>query len=269
MDDFALNLGLLAVVGALTFGLTLLVRRRIRSGDIDPTPWGHTLSYVATAFGVVVGFSIIFLFGEFSDARSAVGDEATSIGTAYEEAALFPDAGPGIQHALLCYSRAVPEYDWPALEDKEGSPEVDAAFSDVVASLGQGDQPTTGALDSAAATNLVAQVGNISTARETRLVAAETQVPPLLWFLLLGGGLLVVAIIFVVTLPSGPRTQGMLVAFCAIFTTVMVLIVLGLSDPYGTSAGRVTPRLIEQTTATMEASASPSVAAPCEVRSGG
>lgn len=269
MGSLAANVGLLALAGGLAFVLSLVVRRRTRAVEIDATPWGHTLSYVATAYGVVVGFSIIFLFGEFADARQAVGDEATSIGTAYEEAALFPEAGPGIQRALLCYSRAVPTYDWPAMEQKGPAPEVDAAFADVVASLGQGDQPTSGALESAAATNLVVQVGSISTARETRLVAAETQVPPLLWFLLVGGGLLVVAMIFVVTLSSGPRTQGVLVGLCAVFTTVMVLIVLGLSRPYGDDAGQVTPQLIEETTATMEASASPDVAAPCDVRSGG
>ncbi len=269
MSRVLLNVLLLVAVGAVTFGLCHVARRLLRHEDVEPGPWGATLSYVATAYGVVVGFSILFLFGVYSDARQAVGDEATSIGTAYEEAALFPEAGPGIQRALICYSRAVPEYDWPALEDKEGAPEVDAAFADLVASLGEDDQPTAGALHSAAATNLVAQVGSISTARETRLVAAETHVPPLLWGLLVGGGLFVVGLIFVVTLQAGPTTQGVLVALSAVFTSVMFLIVVALSTPFASGGGRVTPALIEQTTASMEMMAPPSATAPCTVRTGG
>ena len=242
MARVLLNVGILLLVGAVAFVLCRLARRIVEEKEeVDPAPWAATLSYVATAYGVVVGFSILFLFGVYSDARQAVGDEATSIGTAYEEAALFPDAGPGIQRALICYSRAVPEHDWPALQDHEGSPEVDAAFSDLVASLGPGDQPTTGALQSAAATNLVSQVGAISTARETRLVAAETHVPPLLWGLLFGGGLFVVGMIFVVTLAAGPNTQAALVGLSAIFTAVMFLIVLALSTPFASGGGRVTP----------------------------
>ena len=46
---------------------------------------------------LVIGFSIVFLFGEFSTAKQAVGAEATSIGTAFEEVQLFPEAAPGVE----------------------------------------------------------------------------------------------------------------------------------------------------------------------------
>ena len=186
---------------------------------------------------MVVGFSILFLFGQFAAARSAVGDEATSIGTAFEEAKLFPGASEGIQGALICYSRSVSEYDWPSMrDDGVGASQVDQTFSDLVASLGQGDTATTGALNSAAATNMASQVGSISTARETRLVAAETSVPTMLW-LLLGAS--------------------------AIFTAVLILLVVSLSRPYSGGGGSVTPRLIEETTTFMESSAPQLAAQPC------
>jgi hypothetical protein len=256
MNHPLVNVALLLLVGAAVFGVSWAVRRRVdrRPGQVDPSPWSSTLSYVATAYGVVVGFSIIFLFGQFADARQAVGDEATSIGTAFEEAALFPASQAGIQEALICYARSVPEHDWPALQRGTSAPEVDLAFRQLVRSLGPDDEPATGALHAATATNLVSQVGSISTARETRLVAAETKVPPMLWVLLFGGGAFVVALIFVVTLPAGPRTQAGLVAMSAVFTTVMLLLVVALSTPFASGSGRVSPRLIEETTAAMEQS---------------
>ncbi|UYM03546.1 bestrophin-like domain [Solicola gregarius] len=257
------NMVLIVAVAAVIAVACVLVRRALGSTTIDHGSWAATLSYVATAYGVVVGFSIIFLFGQVADARGAVGDEATSIGTAYEQAELFPESKAGIQSALICYARAVPTYDWPAMIDHEPAPEVDAAFHDLVASVGRDDRQPVGALHSGTATNLVSQVGSISTARETRLVAAETQVPVLLWILLLGGGAFVITLIFVVTYPARPRTQAFLVSMATAFTVVMILIVAALSQPFGQGTGRVSPKLIEQTTAGMESTAPPGIAASC------
>lgn len=254
MTPFQKNLLLLAVTGLVVGGLAFVIRRRFPNVEhIQPAPWAATLSYVSTAFGVVVGFSILFLFGQFAAARSAVGDEATSIGTAFEEAEHFPDASDGVQGALICYARSVSEFDWPSMRTEGvGASEVDQTFSDLVASLGQGDQPTTGALNSATATNMVAQVGSISTARETRLVAAETSVPTMLWLLLFVGAGFVLALIFVVTLSATPGTQALLVGTSAVFTAVLILLVLGLSRPYSDGGGAVTPRLIDETATFME-----------------
>ena len=262
MTPFQTNLLYLLVAGLVVGGLGFAVRRVFpRVENVEAGPWAATLSYVSTAFGVVVGFSILFLFGQFAAARSAVGDEATSIGTAFEEAKLFPGASEGIQGALICYARSVSEYDWPSMrDDGVGAAQVDQTFSDLVASLGQGDTATTGALNSAAATNMASQVGSISTARETRLVAAETTVPTMLWLLLFVGAAFVGVLIFMVTLSATPATQSLLVGSSAIFTAVLILLVVSLSRPYSGGGGSVTPRLIEQTTTFMESSA-PQVAA--------
>ncbi|MCK0116313.1 DUF4239 domain-containing protein [Isoptericola sp. S6320L] len=254
---------ILLATAAVAFGLSLLTRRLVRGVAFDTGPWTATLSYVATAYGIVLGFSIVFLFGEFSAARNAIGDEATSIGTAFDEAQLFPDSQAAIQHSLICYARAVPEYDWPALQDGGSSPVVDAAYSDLFVTLGESTEPTGGTFQPATATNLLAQLGNISTARETRLVAAEIQTPPLLWVLLIFGGALILVLLFIVTLPARSVPQAVLVAVSAVFTLVMLLIVIALSTPFSPGAGRLSPTLIEQTTDSMEATAPDLAALPC------
>src|SRR5262245_21124865 len=175
MTNPVLDLVLLVVLGVVSFVVSLAVRRRWSASEHhDPGPWTATLSYVATAYGVIVGFSIVFLFGQFAGARAAVGAEATAIGTAFDEAAMFPDSAPQIRQSLICYGKAVPEYGWPALREHRASPVTDQAFRDVVAALADEDAPTVGAIHSGVATNLANQVGNISSARATRLVAAET-----------------------------------------------------------------------------------------------
>jgi hypothetical protein len=219
---------------------------------------------VATAYGVVIGFSILLFFGTFADARHAIGDEATSVGTAFEEARLFPDDAPEIQHALICYSRAVSEFDFPALRHGESAPEADIAYRNIILALGEAEGSTDGTFQPAAATNIFVQVGNISTARETRLVAAENQMPSTMWILLFGGGLLVLSLIFVVTVPLRPATQAVLVGLVALFTSVMIVIVVVLAFPFAEGSGRVTPELIDQTTAYMESAAPDAAALPCE-----
>ena len=51
----------------LVAGVTSLVVRRLLTArpEFNTAPWTQTLSYVATSYGVILGFSIIFLFGEF------------------------------------------------------------------------------------------------------------------------------------------------------------------------------------------------------------
>lgn len=264
MSSLWANLLVLALTFVIVGAASLLVRRLVQHREPHYGSWGATLSYIAAAYGVIVGFSILFLFGQYASARDAVGNEATSIGTAFDQATLFPQSQPSIQRALICYARAVPAYDWPAMAAHEGgSAKVDAAYQTLVASVGVGDRPSTGALQAATATNLVSQIGNISTARETRLVAAETRVPTMLWILLIGGGAFAVLLLFAVTMPARGPTQAVLVAMSAVFTVVMLLVVIALAEPFGTGGGRVTPQLINETAASMTSAATPAVGAPC------
>jgi len=238
---------------AVVFGLTLLVRRALSGvGDFETQPWTSSLSYVATAYGVVLGFSIIFLFGEFAEARKAVGNEAAAIHAAFDEAQLFPESRVEIEQALLCYAHAVVEFDWPSLQDGRGAPEVDQAYRHLFTTLHEAQEPTDGTFQPATATNLVAQVGNVSTAREVRIVAARIQTPQLLWVLLLFGGSLVIVLLFVVTLRAHRFAQAGLVAVAAVFTEVMLLIVLALGAPFDPGTGRLSPTLIEDRIASME-----------------
>jgi hypothetical protein len=268
MSHFGI-LTILVLTGALAFGSSLLVRRRLPGlRRLDPGPWSSTLSYVAAAYGVIIGFSIVFLFGEFANARQAVGDEATSIGTAFEESRLFPESQIEVQHALICYARAVPEYEWPALARGRSAPEVDKAYRGVILALGNADEPTGGTFQPAAATNIFVQIGGISTARETRLVAAEVHVHGLLWALLFGGALFVLGLIFVASAQAHPFAQATLVGLAAVFTAVMILIVSVLSTPFKEGIGGLKPQLIEETTAQMERAA-PAAARPCGFQEGG
>jgi hypothetical protein len=259
------SIAVLAATAAVVFGLSLLVRRLLsRVGGFESVPWTSTLSYVATAYGVVLGFSIVFMFGEFAEARKAVGNEAAAIHAAFDEAQLFPDGQAEIERSLICYSRAVVDFDWPALQVGRSAPEVDRAYRELFTTLGAVTESGESAFAPATATNLVAQFGNIAMARQVRIVAANIRTPPLLWGLLLFGAFLVIALLFGVTLRAHPFAQAGLLASAAVFTVVMLLIVVALGTPFKAGPGRLSPRLIEQRVVTMEQVAPESAAHSCD-----
>ncbi|GAA4720441.1 hypothetical protein GCM10023216_06680 [Isoptericola chiayiensis] len=263
MDQFTMVV-LLVGGGAVVFGATLLVRR-VRPGlaDVDTAPAGSILSYVAATFGILVGFLIVVLLGEATSARHAIGDEATSIGTAFDEAQLFPENEADLQHALICYARSVTEKEWPALAEGGSAPETDAAYRELIAAYGAVDEPTGGTFQSAAATNSFVQIGSISTARETRLVASELDLGPLIWTVLIGAALLVVFLLFVVTLPARPLVQASLLGLVGLFTTVLLVLLMALSSPFREGTRLASPELIEENTARMVSLAPEAAERPC------
>lgn len=169
---------------------------------------------------------------------------------------------------MICYSRAVTEREWPALADGRSSPAADQAYRDLIATYGTAKEPTDSTFQPATATNSLVQVGSISTARETRIVAAEIRVGALMWTLLLGGGLLVAALLFLLTAKAGPLAQATFMGLAASFTAIMLLLVLALGHPFRDASSALGPRLIEENTARMEAIAPDVAELPCDWEKG-
>jgi hypothetical protein len=252
----------------VAFALSLLVRWLLPAlTETDPSPWSGPFSYIAAAYAFIVGISLVFLLGQFENARSAVGDEATSVGTAFEEVELFPESKDSVQHALICYARAVVDFEWKALEDKTTSPEVDEAYGDIILALGLSEAANTKQFQPAAATNIFAQVGSISTAREARIVASRVTISPILWGFVVLGALLVVVLTFLTTVKANRWAQAVLVAFVAALTAVMITLVAFLDRPYAGLARGVSPELLEETADYMEAQAPALSDIPCAFES--
>lgn len=255
--------GVLVLVGAVVVGVVLIVRRvRPSITQIDSGPASAVLSYVAAAFGILLSFVIVFLLSEASTARLAIGDEATAIGTAFDEAQLFPDVEPDLQHALICYSIAATE-EWPALADGTSSPAADDAYRALIATYGE-DRAASGAtFQPAAATNSFVQIGGISTAREIRINFAAFGLGPILWFFLIGGAVFVLFLLFVASLSARPVGQAILLGLAAVFTSLLLIMVFALNNPFTEGGRLLSPQLIEETTERMVATAPAVAEEPC------
>jgi hypothetical protein len=249
------------VVGLVTFASVMVARRAApRLADEDGDVVAPVLSYVAGAYAIIVGFGIVILFSQYANARSATGDEATAIGTAFEQARLFPDNRVEIQNSLWCYGRAVSEFEWPSMVEGESASEVDQAYAEIFTALSAAGEPTEGTFQPAIATNLSSQLGGISTAREVRLVTAS-QGSGILLAVSIGGGLVVLGLLFLVTLQARHAMQASLMAVSAMFTATLVIAIAALSTPFGGPLLVIDPTLIDNTTSYM-ASVVPEIAEP-------
>jgi hypothetical protein len=255
---------LMLLVGCAAFGVSLAIRTR-RPGveQIDSGPAAGVLGYVAAAFGFLVGFVIVFHLGLTGDARRATGDEATAIGTAFDEAQLFPEAEADLQHALICYSRSITEYEWEALAEGGGSIQADTAYRELIAAYGAVDEPFDRSFQAAAATNSFVQIGDISTARETRLVVAKSGIGPIMWVLMIGAAVFVLVLLFIVTSAARPVAQAVMLSMAAMFTMALLGMVVVFGSPFREGLGPVTPVLIEENTQRMVALAPGASEEPC------
>lgn len=158
--------------------------------------------------------------------------------------------------------------EWDALAQRRSAPETDEAYRTLIATYGQVDEPTDRTFQPAAATNSFVQIAGISTARETRIVAAESPVRSLVWALLLGAASFVLVLLFIATLSARPVGQAIFLGLAGVFTAVLLLVVVVLSNPFG-EGGPLTPRLIDENQARMETIAPEVAARPCAFDLGG
>lgn len=158
--------------------------------------------------------------------------------------------------------------EWDALAQRRSAPETDEAYRTLIATYGQVDEPTDRTFQPAAATNSFVQIAGISTARETRIVAAESPVRSLVWALLFGAASFVLVLLFIATLSARPVGQAIFLGLAGVFTAVLLLVVVVLSNPFG-EGGPLTPRLIDENQARMETIAPEVAARPCAFDLGG
>ena len=154
-----------------------------------------------------------------------------------------------MQTALSATPRLLLRYDWPAMRADGGAPEVDRALRNL-GSPSASTTPSTGALHFGHGDQPASQVGAISTARETWLVAAEADMPLMMWGLLVGGGLFVLVLIFVVTSTATPH-PGRSGRRGRDVHDHDAAAGLALNSPFADGPGCISPRLITEAASTM------------------
>jgi hypothetical protein len=224
---------LLAMVG------TALVRRRVGLEKLSTNNEvaGFKFAVVGVIYAVLLAFAVIVVWEKFSDAESAVAQEAGAAATIYRLANGI-EAGPkaAVRDSLTGYVRAVIAEDWPAMARGRGSPAATRALDGVYAAVltyGPDDRRGVALLAEA-----LHQLDAATQARRARLVLASGAVPEIIWLVLLAGAVLTVGF----TLFFGTeylRAQAAMTAALSVLVFSGLLVIAAIDHPF---AGSVSVR---------------------------
>jgi hypothetical protein len=217
---------LIAMSGAV------LVRRFVRLDRLraNNEVAGFMFATVGVLYAVLLGFAVLIAWEKFSEAESAVAQEASAVATLYRLAEGV-GGGPGnaLRNSLTHYLKSAIAADWPAMERGTESRAVTQALSGAYSAL-----LTFAPGDSRGATLLAEalhQLDVLTRARRTRLILAPGVIPRVLWFVLSGGAVVTIGFtLFFGT--ENPRVQVTMTGMLSFLVFSGLLIITAIDHPF-------------------------------------
>ena len=225
----------LLLVGAAVFGAVLIelcarqllpIELRQQHNDVAAA----IFSIIGVTYAVLLAFVAMLAFEGFNKAKAASYAEAARIGDLYNLSAGFADPEKSsIRNEIFEYTRRVVNVEWPAQAEGRMVDE-DSIYLNRLNKMTFALHPS-GQADSGLHSLLLQAIERLWDARQERLLAAQTTIPDIVWFVVIAGGALTVAFSSFLGAPS----LRMQVAMSAVLTAsgVLVLIlIIALSNPF-------------------------------------
>jgi hypothetical protein len=239
-----------AVLGAVLLELCAwrLLPNELRQRHNDVT--AAIFSIIGVTYAVLLAFVAMLAWEGFNRAKAASYVEAAVIGDVYNLSAGF--AAPeksSIRNEILGYARRVVTVEWPAQAEglmvDQGSIHLNGLNKTAIA------LHPSGQVDSHLHSLLLQAIERLWDARQQRLLAAQTTIPGIVWFVVIVGGALTIAFGSFLGASSLRLKLAMSAVLAASGVLVLILIV-ALSNPFRGNF-RVSTAPFEQVLSRMEA----------------
>ena len=223
------------LVGAAVLGAVLLelaARRllpiELRRGHNDVA--AAIFSIIGVTYAVLLAFVAMLAWNGFNEAKAASYAEATVLGDIYNISAGFADPDrAALRDAILGYVRRVATVEWP--EQAAGQAvDADSIYLDRLNKMALGLRPS-GVADGDLHVQLLQSLARLWDARQQRLLAAQSTIPGIVWFVMLVGGALTIAFGSFLGAPSA-RMQLAMSAVLAVSGALVLLLIIALSNPF-------------------------------------
>jgi hypothetical protein len=180
---------------------------------------------IGVMFAVLLAFVFSDVWGEYNAAAQALNGECGALHGAAMLAHELPDTkGLSVDRAILSYSQAVINQEWPTLRNRQANPEVVASFQRVMESAARLDLTRPG--DLSVQSQILALLAQAHADRETRIFQANQGVPDFVWFVLMFYTFVLVAFV----LFAGVETRVGHMVFAGIFAASIVLVLVRMLD---------------------------------------
>lgn len=219
------------VVGLSLLGLAVVRRsvelRQLRSlHDVA----GFILAVVGILYGVLLGFTVIIQWEQYTSAVSDASDEAGSVSNLYRDGVALGAAGGPLSVAVNDYAEQLAYVDYPYVaKHLEGDPTVDRAFNSVLTAVIKLRENAP--KDSFFVDQAVEDVSAVSQGRRTRIEVSSETLPGPLWLALLAGGLLTIGFTFFFGLESF-AAQAIMVSALAVIIALCLFVILDFDLPF-------------------------------------
>ncbi len=219
-----------AIGGAVTIELAVrrLVPLSLRQQHNDVS--ASIFAVIGTTYAVMLAFVAMLAWQGFNTAEAVTDTEASLV----ENVTLLVSglAGPeatAMRRDAIAYASAVVTREWPAQTAGRPIAEAEPHLTRLTATALH-LRPGTIA-DGNVHALLLADLGQLATARRQRLFASRTSIPEILWGVLIAGGTLTVAFASFLGSPS-LRMHMAMTSLLAISGALILLAIVALSNPF-------------------------------------
>jgi Protein of unknown function (DUF4239) len=187
-------------------------------------------SIIGVTYAVLLAFVAMLAWEGYNRAKAASYTEAAVIGDVYHVSAGFADPErSSIQDEIMGYARQVVDVEWP--EQAEGRPVAqDSIYLDRLNRTVLGLH-LSGVTEGDLRSLLLESLTRLWDARQERLLAAQTTIPDIVWFVMIVGGGLTIAFGAFLGAPS-LRMQLAMSAVLASSGALVLILIIALSNPF-------------------------------------
>jgi hypothetical protein len=224
-------LSAIAVAALLTISIRYVFRGRDRllSGD-GGSP---ALRAMTTVYALALAFVLATALQSFQNTTQQANAEANSVIALGHFSQVLPSpAGEQLRAGLVSYANTVINREFPAMESGSIPAHDNVALTSMYRTLTDANLGGTSAATTANFQGAVQQLSNLTNDRDTRIRAARTSVPELLWFLIIGGGMIVLLGVAAVTFIDRPWPQFFAVASVSVIFAIVALVIVSLQTPF-------------------------------------
>jgi Protein of unknown function (DUF4239) len=213
----------IVITAAISLAAASLVRRAY---GLDARRRHHEVGnpvylQIGVVFAVLLAFVFNEVWGEYNAAAQAINGECGALHGAALLAHELPDGhGRDVELAILNYAKVVINVEWPALEQRQASPQAVNALQAITEAAAHINisQPTDATIQG----QILSLLAQAHAFRETRVFQADQGLPIIIWLVLSFYGLvLVVFVLF-----AGVESNAGHLFFTAVFTTSVVLVLI-------------------------------------------
>ena len=228
---WALTLVLVIVPTVVSMCAPVLIRRwvgleRLTSNNEIA---GFKFATVGVIYAVLLAFTVIVVWEKFSDAETAVVQEAGASATIYRLVDGSDANSVATRAAMGNYLRLAIDRDWPLMANGMRSADVTKALNQLYGIAVRTTERQT--RDRAINYEVFKQLDAITQARRTRLHLATGVVPPVIWVVLYGGAILTVAFTFFFG-AKNLAAQVMMTGILSLIVFLGLVVVVSIDHPF-------------------------------------